>query len=382
MHAWTLPEFIADLLPLEAAHLENTRRAMLDRFKGYGYQLVQPPLVEYIESLQLQGHTELEMQTFRLVDQLSGRQLGLRADMTPQAARIDAHLLNEKGITRLCYSGPVAHTKPRDLLTTREPFQIGAELYGHPGLEADLEIITLLLDSVNAAGAAKIHLDVGHVDIQRGLLAGLNLAEERVESILAALHTKDSSTLRDLTQGLPNEIAQSLQALTNLYGGVEVLDQARRVLAPLPLVISALNTLDRVAELLSSTCHLRIDLAEQRVGAYHSGLVFAAYVEGSPTTIARGGRYDDVGRQFGRARAAVGFSLDLRELIRLTPKPEQQFGIVAPANNDPALVQIISDLRQAGEIVIVDLAADAATMTHHCNRRLVQIHGQWQIEQL
>lgn len=382
MHAWTLPEFIADLLPIEATHLENIRRAMLDRFKGYGYQLVQPPLVQYIESLQLQGHTELEMQTFRLVDQLSGRQLGLRADLTPQAARIDAHLLNEKGITRLCYSGPVAHTKPRDLLTTREPFQIGAELYGHAGLEADIEIITLLLDSVHAAGAAKIHLDLGHVDIHKGLLAGLNLSEELVDNILAALHTKDASTLRELTLDLPAEIAQSLQELTNLYGGVEVLEQARQVLTPLPLVLSALDTLERVAKLVSSDCHLRIDLAEQRVGAYHSGLVFAAYVEGSPTTIARGGRYDDVGRQFGRARAAVGFSLDLRELIRLTPKPEQALGIVAPANSDPALVKIISDLRQAGEIVIVDLAADAAAMTHHCNRRLVQMNGQWQIEQL
>lgn len=382
MHAWTLPEFIADLLPLEASHLENIRRAMLDRFKSYGYQLVQPPLVEYVESLQLQGHTALEMQTFRLVDQLSGRQMGLRADMTPQAARIDAHLLNQKGITRLCYAGPVAHTQPRDLLTTREPFQIGAELYGHAGLDADVEIISLLLQTLHAAGAAKIHLDIGHVDIQRGLLAGTGLADDHVESILTALHNKDSSTLAELTHDLKPEIAQSLQALPNLYGGVEVLARARAVLAPIPQVQEALNTLERVAQLIGKECHLRIDLAEQRVGAYHSGLVFAAYVEGSPTTIARGGRYDDVGRQFGRARAAVGFSLDVRELIRLTPKPEQQLGIFAPAKNDQALQDKITDLRQAGEIVIVDLAASADAMAHHCNRRLVQINDQWQIEQL
>lgn len=382
MHAWILPEFIADLLPVEAANLERLRRDLLDHFKLHGYRLVQPPLLEYVESLQLQGNADLEIQTFRLVDQLSGRQLGLRADMTPQAARIDAHLINSSAVTRLCYAGPVAHSRPRDLLTTREPYQIGAELYGHAGLDADLEIIGLLLDTLHAAGVSNIHLDLGHVAIQQTLLQAAAVSTDTSNAIIAALHNKDSSTLADLTAALPTAIAGPLRALPNLYGGVETLTAARGVLGSLPGIGEALDAIQRVAEHVGARCHVRIDLAEQRVGAYHSGLVFAAYADGLPTALARGGRYDDVGRRFGRARPAVGFSLDARELLRVIPARDEQQGILAPLQADAALQQTIGTLRRAGETVIVDLAGAGDAKAHDCNRHLVLHNGQWQIELL
>lgn len=382
MHAWILPEFIADLLPLEAAHLEHLRRDLLDRCKTHGYQLIQPPLLEYIESLQLQGHADLDLQTFRLADQLSGRQLGLRADMTPQAARIDAHLINREGITRLCYAGPVAHTRPRDLLTTREPYQIGAELYGHAGLEADLEIIGLMLDSLHAAGVSNVHLDLGHVMIQRALLQAASVSAETAEAITAALHNKDSATLAELTAGLEPSIRASLCALPDLYGSVETLNRAAQALSPLPGIAQALAELERVAQGVADRCQVRIDLAEQRVGAYHSGLVFAAYADGWPTALARGGRYDDVGRRFGRARPAVGFSLDARELLRLLPGPRSQPGIFAPLDADPALQDAIRALREQGESVVVDLAGSKDAKNHDCNRQLVQRNDQWHVELL
>ena len=380
MHTWILPEHIADLLPQEAAQLETMRRCMLDALQSHGYRHVMPPLLQYVESLQLDAHGQHAMQTFRLIDQLSGRQLGLRPDITPQAARIDAHLLNQTGITRLCYAGPVAHALPRDLLASREPFQIGAELFGSGDLRADLEIVRLMLETLAIAGVSHVHLDLGHVAIHQALLAGLDA--ELTDAIIAALHAKDNPSLQRLTAALPAEQARGLQALPQLYGGLEVLERARQALPDTPEVQQALSELKTIGRALSSSVEVRIDLAEQRVGAYHSGLVFAAYAEGWPTAFARGGRYDEVGRQFGRARPAVGFSLDARELLRVLPTPALPLGILAPSDADPKLLAVIAELRANGEIVIEDIANHPESLAQECDRQLAWVNGEWQVTPL
>jgi ATP phosphoribosyltransferase regulatory subunit len=318
-YRWLLPEYIEDLLPEDAWRLEMTRRNLLDLFRRRGYELVMPPLLEYVDSLLTGTGRDMEPLTFKLVDQLSGRQLGLRADITPQAARIDAHGMNHQGVNRLCYAGSILHTRPEGLNLSREPFQVGAEIYGLDDLSGDIEIQELMLQSLKIAGLSDVVLDVGHVGLFRGL-ARLAALEAKAEAeLFEALQHKDVPTLRDLTARLERPIREALRLLPQLNGERGVLAEARMRLPEEAGVQAALMQLERVADHFADRQALSFDLAELRGYHYHSGLVFAAYAEGYSDAVARGGRYDEVGRAFGRARAATGFSLDLRELLPSLP---------------------------------------------------------------
>jgi ATP phosphoribosyltransferase regulatory subunit len=376
---WLLPEYIQDMLPEEAWRIERMRSGVLGLMRCAGYQLVAPPLLEYVESLLVNGSHDMDLRTFKLVDQLSGRTLGLRADITPQVARIDAHLLNRQGVTRLCYAGSVLHTQPSGLMRTREPLQIGAELYGHAGLESDLEVQRLMLEALAMLGIQGVHLDLGHVALFRALVTHAGIGREREEELFSALQGKDVPALRGLVSGLPQEVQRSLLALPQLYGGLEVLARARGILPDYPGVAAALDELEQAAAHLQTLAgDIGIDLAELRGYHYHSGMVFAAYHAGSHDAIALGGRYDDVGRSFGRARPATGFSMDLRQLYGLLPQQALPGGILAPHRDDAALQEKIAQLRGAGNIVVVDLLGDAAHRAElGCDRELVQRDGVW-----
>ena len=357
MQNWLLPENIADVLPSEARKIEDLRRVMLDHFRLYGYELVAPPLLEYLESLLNGAGVDTDLRTFKLVDQLSGRTLGLRADMTTQVARIDAHLLNRASVTRLCYAGSVLHTRPSGLHTTREPLQIGCEIYGHAGLEADAEIQELALASLALAGFSQVRIDLCHVGVVRALLEQDARAKRDEQALFAALRGKDIATLRELTVNYETTTRAALLALPGLYGDTKVLQAAREILPPLPGVRSALNELQELANLdsLAGNAIVAIDLADLRGYQYESGAMFALYVPGLPNAVARGGRYDHVGAAFGRARPATGFSMDLRELARLLPTSARKSSIRAPWGQDAALRAKIAELRASGEIVIQSL---------------------------
>ncbi len=357
MQNWLLPENIADVLPSEARKIEDLRRVMLDHFRLYGYELVAPPLLEYLESLLNGAGVDTDLRTFKLVDQLSGRTLGLRADMTTQVARIDAHLLNRASVTRLCYAGSVLHTRPSGLHTTREPLQIGCEIYGHAGLEADAEIQELALASLALAGFSQVRIDLCHVGVVRALLDQDARAKRDEQTLFAALRSKDIATLRELTAHYETATRAALLALPGLYGDTKVLQAAREILPPLPGVRSALNELQELANLdsLAGNAIVAIDLADLRGYQYESGAMFALYVPGLPNAVARGGRYDHVGAAFGRARPATGFSMDLRELARLLPTSARKSSIRAPWGQDAALRAKIAELRASGEIVIQSL---------------------------
>lgn len=313
MRRWLLPEYIDDILPEEAQRIERLRRAMLDLFHGHGYELVMPPLLEYLESLLTGTGHDLDLKTFKLVDQLSGRMLGVRADITPQVARIDAHLLAANAVNRLCYAGSVLHTQSDGFHRSREPIQIGAELYGEAGAEADLEILTLMLQGLAACGVKTLQLDIGHVGVYRALAHEAGLSGEVEHQLFGALQAKDRSAVAVLTAGLAAALRDAFAALPQLYGDRSVLAEARACLPNLPSVQSALDTLETLDRGLADVA-VAYDLAELRGYGYHSGVVFAAYTGGRSHAIAQGGRYDEVGRVFGRARPATGFSLDLREL--------------------------------------------------------------------
>lgn len=320
MRAWLLPENIEDVLPPKAWKLEGMRRAMLDLFRGCGYELVVPPLIEYVDSLLTGAGTDLDLKTFKLVDQLSGRMMGVRADMTPQVARIDAHLLGHNPVNRLCYAGSVLHTVPDGVYRSREPMQLGAELYGVAGVEGDLEILSLMLDALQAAGLRNIQLDIGHVGIYRALVEQAGLSAELEASLFRALQSKAADEVSALCAGLETESAQALAALTQLYGGAETLQAARAALPGNARIHAALDTLAHLVDSLQGRgIELALDLAELRGYGYHSGVVFAAYTGGHSRAIALGGRYDEAGKAFGRARPATGFSLDLRELVEAAP---------------------------------------------------------------
>jgi ATP phosphoribosyltransferase regulatory subunit len=367
MRRWLLPEHIQDVLPAEARAIERLRRAILDLFERHGYELVAPPLLEYVESLLSGTGRDLDLATFKLVDRLSGRMMGVRADHTPQVARIDAHLLNRQGVARLCYCGSVLHTLPAGMTKTREPLQIGAELYGHAGIEADVEIVRLMVDSLKAAGIARLHVDLGHPAIYRALVAGRAMDAEQSEALFHAVQQKNAAE------------AKELAVLTGLHGGVETIARARRELPANPAIGAALDALQR----LSDSCgaegvEISIDLAELGGFNYESGLVFAAFAAGSPDAIARGGRYDEVGASFGRARAATGFTMDLRQLAALAPGNARPGAILAPCLDDPGLQEAIAALREQGEIVVVDLPGHAAARDElGCNRRMEKKDGKW-----
>jgi ATP phosphoribosyltransferase regulatory subunit len=309
---WLLPEFIEDILPAEAMRIETLRRRILDLFFSRSYELVMPPLLEYTDSLLTGTGHDLELRTFKVVDQLSGRMMGLRADITPQVARIDAHLLNREGVTRLCYCGSVLHTRPAGPAATREPIQIGAELYGEAGVEADLEIMRLLCEALEVAGVRNARIDIGHVAVFRAIAHAAGIAGERESELFEALQRKDSPGLKELTKALNPKTREALLLLPELYGGPEVLDAAEKKLPKIAQISRALETLGRLAR--ACTVPVSLDLAELRGYHYHSGVVFDAYCDAVSGPVGRGGRYDEVGKAFGRARPATGFSIDLRSL--------------------------------------------------------------------
>jgi ATP phosphoribosyltransferase regulatory subunit len=316
---WLLPEHIDDILPGEAAKIEALRRAILDRFAAHGYELVMPPLLEYLESLLTGTGHDLDLRTFKLVDQLSGRMMGVRADITPQVARIDAHLLNRPGVTRLSYCGSVLHALPATLAATREPIQIGAEIYGDAGVASDLEILRLLCSVLKLARVRGARVDIGHVAVFRSLVRAAALGAEQEAELFEALQKKDVPALESLTRGLKKKTRDALLLLPELYGGADVLARAAKRLPKLPALGRALDTLGRLAK--ACTIAASFDLAELRGYHYHSGVVFDAYCDGVAGPVARGGRYDDVGKAFGRSRPATGFSIDLRELAAASAMP-------------------------------------------------------------
>jgi ATP phosphoribosyltransferase regulatory subunit len=384
MPAWQLPDQISDILPAEAARLERLRRRLLDLYCSYGYALVQPPMLEHLESLMIDQARDLDLRTFKVVDQASGRLLGLRADITPQAARLDAHQIQNKGVTRLCYAGSVLHAQPAGLLSSREPVQMGCELFGHDGLEADLEVQDLALASLDTAGIRKVRLDLSHRGIFLALRdrdPGLAACENEV---LSALQSKDRVGLADLVKGLSAESAKALTALIDLYGPASGADNviavARHRLPQLAPITEALDRLQSVAESAMFTehpqCVLTIDFADLRGYRYHNGVMFSIYCEGLPNAVVRGGRYDGAGRVFGRARAATGFSLELRELLEIAnfdPESADE-AIVAPWHDDVGLRQAIAALRREGRVVVRLPDAEFGSWK---GRRLVSQSGRW-----
>lgn len=382
--AWLLPEHIADVLPVEARRIEALRRGLLDRAHAYGYELIAPPMLEHLESLLSGTGRALNLRTFKLVDQLSGRTLGLRADTTIQAARVDAHLLNREGVTRLCYCGPVLHTRPSGLYASREPLQFGAEVFGHAGLEADLEVLDLAVDCLRLAGVDQPVLDLADARILRGVLDGHAVPPAVLDAIVEALAAKDAPTLAACSAPLPTATREALAALLQLYGDDEVLAAARE---RLPATASVQEAISQLAWLGS---HLRVAHPAARLGfdlsdisgyAYYSGPRFAAYGAGATDPLARGGRYDEVGAAFGRSRPAAGFSLDLKALAALGVPAPAAPAILAPWGEDPALRAAVRALRDAGETVVAWLpghAVDAASF--HCDRELVPAAGHWVVQ--
>jgi ATP phosphoribosyltransferase regulatory subunit len=381
LSAWLLPEHIADVLPAQARRIEELRRTLLDRARGYGFELVMPPLLEHLESLLSGTGRELDLKTFKLVDQLSGRMLGVRADTTPQAARIDAHLLNRDGVTRLCYCGPVLHTRPSGLNATREPLQFGAETFGHAGLEADLEVMELALDCLRAAEVGELVIDLADARVLRGVLAGVPFDERQLQDVVVALSEKDTAALQALTAAAPAEARRGLLALLRLYGGTEVLAAARRELPARPLITAALDQLEWLASHLHTAfpaLRIGFDLSEMSGYAYYSGPRFAIYGRGSSDALARGGRYDEVGAIFGRNRPAVGFSLDLKALAEIARPVPSTLAIRAPWGEDAELRAAVRRLREAGETVLAVLPGhEVEAQAFECDRELVAEGGRW-----
>lgn len=381
MPNWLLPEYIADVLPSEARKIEELRHLLLDNFRLYGYELVMPPLLEYLEALLTGAGQAMNLRTFKLVDQLSGRTMGVRADMTTQVARIDAHLLNRDSVTRLCYVGSVLHTRPSGLHATREPLQIGAEIYGHAGLEADIEIQKLVLTSLELAGITQVRLDLCHVNVLRALLKNDESAIQYESELFALLETKDIPGLASISTTFSAVTRNALLALPTLYGDVSVIDRARAILPKLPDISQALDDLNSLAILFGN--NISIDLADLHGYQYHSGVMFAAYIPGLPNAVARGGRYDFVGEAFGRARPATGFSMDLRELARLLPLAKRKNTILAPWSCDCALQAKINALRKAGEIVIQNFPGHENDQDElDCDQVVVFENGNWILKTL
>ena len=384
MSAWVLPDHIADVLPSEARHIEELRRLLLDTARSYGFELVSPPLLEHIESLLTGTGKALDLQTFKLVDQISGRMMGLRADTTPQVARIDAHLLNRVGVTRLCYCGPVLHTRPDRPHATREPLQLGAEIYGHAGLEADLEVLQLALDCLQAAQMGAVLVDLADARIVGALLEGLSLTDVTRGEVYAALASKNSALLAELVKNFPADIQSGLISLIDLFGDASVLTKALQELPAKPQIQLAIEQLKWLSDQLPQVT-FQFDLADARGYAYYSGLRFAIYAKGASDAVIRGGRYDGVGAAFGheigRDRPAVGFSLDLKQWVGVVPALSLKAAIRAPWGTRTDLRNAITKLRQQGETVVCILPGHNSEIDEfQCDRELLELAGQWVVK--
>jgi len=382
---WQLPDGVEELLPGQAEGVEALRRHLLDLYRTWGYRLVIPPLMEFTESLLVGLGEDIDLLTFKLTDQLSGRALGIRADITPQVARIDAHSIGETGVTRLCYAGSTLHTRPKTPFASRSPIQLGAELYGDESLDADIEIMRLMLATLAAAGLTDITLDLGHVGIYEAVLEAADLSVDLEKTVFDALQRKSLPDLRLALSTVDPEMAELIIALVDLHGEAEVLTQAKSLFAQrVPAALPALSALEEAAQAMTQTSQglrLYFDLAELRGYHYHTGLVFAAYVPGSGQALANGGRYNDLGEVFGRSRPATGFNTDLKALIQRLPldAEEEAGAISAPSTRDGLLWAKVSELRASGEVVIYQLAANPDT---RCDRQLVLREGEWKVEGL
>jgi|AntAceMinimDraft_11_1070367.scaffolds.fasta_scaffold00761_6 ATP phosphoribosyltransferase regulatory subunit len=381
---WQLPDGMEEILPAQAESVESLRRALLDLYRSWGYRLVIPPMVEFTESLLVGLGEDLDLLTFKLTDQLSGRSLGIRADITPQVARMDAHSLAEDGVTRLCYAGSTLHTRPKSLLASRSPMQLGAELYGDDSLGADVEIVRLMLATLDAAGLAGVTLDLGHVGIYEAVLAKAGLSGAKEKTVFDALQRKSVPDLRLALADAEPTTAALIIALVDLHGDETVLSEARALFAEhVPDALAGVDALQQVAgDIRNQLPDLDVyfDLAELRGYHYHTGLVFAAYVAGRGQALANGGRYNDVGAVYGRARPATGFNTDLKALVSLLPAPALIGGAISmPDTDDVALDQQVRKLRATGEIVINCLSGDPDP---RCDREFVEHNGQWSVRLL
>lgn len=381
---WLLPDGIDEVLPPQALRMESLRRMLLDLYYRWGYDLVMPPPVEFLDSLLTGTGGDLDLQTFKLTDRVSGRTMGISADVTPQVARMDAHSLHREGPARLCYCSHVLRATADQYQGGRSPVQVGLELFGHPGLDADLEIVRLVLASLDLAGARDIHLAFGHIGIYRALIDSARLDKEVERELFAAIERKAHTDVDALLEGVEMDDAYRtmLCALPRLHGGVEILDDAAGVFADAPeAVTAALSQLTVMARALSAAypkVSLYFDLGELRGYQYHTGVVFAAYVPGYGQALAKGGRYDDTGAVFGRPRPATGCSLELKLLASLEAHQPPQDGIWAPADDAPQLVAQIQMLRAAGERVVEALPEQTTRPEQHrCNRMLMQRGGEW-----
>lgn len=392
---WLLPDAIEEVLPPAAQSLEVLRRSALDACRHWGYELVVPPAIEYLEALLSGAAHDLDLQTFKLTDQLSGRMMGVRADITPQVARIDAHQLRRDGVVRLCYAGTVLRARPEEPAGSRNPLQLGAEVYGHSGVESDVEIIALMAEVLGQAGIRNLQVDLGHVGLFRGLVAEAALSQDDESLLWDALQRKATGDLAELLERL--DLSASLRAriaaLSSLNGGVKVVAEAREVLAGSgPTVLADIDLLATVVEALQRwlpALELHIDLGELRGYRYHTGVVFAAYAPGESLELARGGRYDDIGAVFGRARPATGFSTDLKALLRAAEgrpgqAPETGSAILAPWGSDESLHKRVKALRAAGEVVVWSLPGDGSNARAiGCDRQLqCTAEGEWRVAPL
>ncbi len=392
---WLLPDGVDELLPPEAWAVEKMRRSMLDTYARYGYELVSPPLIEYIESLLTGTGNDLDLQTFKITDQLTGRMMGVRADITPQVARIDTHLLKSKGISRLCYVDTVLHTRPAHRLTNRSPLQVGCELFGESGQSADVEIISLMLNTLELAGVKQIHIDLAHVGIYRGLVESTKMNNEVETKLFDALSRKSLPDLDALAVEAKDDavVIRLIRDIANLSGGVQALDQIRakveKLVPSLPSVISAIDELQSITKQIQqrfSGVEIGFDFCELRGYNYHTGILFSAFSTSYGHALAKGGRYDNVGKDFGESRPATGFSADLKSLVRLLENNSSDIhkapsGILAPAGSDDALLIKIAELRKT-ERVVQQLSAQDEHETYNCQKRLVLENEQWQLKEI
>ena len=388
---WLLPEGVDEVLPPEADQLERLRRRVLDLYASWGYQLVIPPFIEFLESLLVGTGSDLDLETFKLTDQLTGRLMGIRADMTPQVARIDAHHFRDQACARLCYLGTVLHALPDGFTRTRSPVQVGAELYGHAGFESDCEILSLMLETLAVAGVDNVHVDLGHVGVFRALAKQAGIDGDHESALHDALQRKARGEIAELldTSSVDAGIARMILALAELYGDASVLTEARRTLAAAHReVLAAVDRLEQTVEAVAARfpgTPLHVDLAELRGYRYHTGVVFSALVPGHGQEVARGGRYDEIGRAFGHARPATGFSTDLKSLLSLARPCGEEADVTAiraPWSSEPDLVARVNALRGEGKRVVYELPGEECKAVSRGHRALRKRDGQWQITEI